>query len=58
MSKSITRAVTYFGAAIVMMTAAAARAQEHTCAFVNDNYFDAPNTVDGYICLLYTSRCV
>jgi len=57
MSKGMARAVMYFGAAIfvaaiVTMTAGAARAQSgHACAYANDDvsYTYGPNTVDGYL---------
>jgi 6-phosphogluconolactonase (cycloisomerase 2 family) len=54
MKPKITRVTTWFAAAAfvvaaMMMTAGTAMAQKHTCAYVNDNYFDEPNAVDGYM---------
>jgi 6-phosphogluconolactonase (cycloisomerase 2 family) len=54
MKKTLTKAMTCFAAAtlvaaVALITAGTAMAQKHTCAYVNDNYFDKPNTVDGYM---------
>jgi hypothetical protein len=54
MKNTLTKAMTYLGAAglaaaAMMMTSGALMAQKHTCAYVNDDYFDEPNTVDGYM---------
>lgn len=42
-------AAAFITAALVTITAGTALAQKHTCAYVNDNNYGAPNAVDGYM---------